>query len=85
MPAFRINVGLVVNPEMRGSRADSSIDGSDAPSANILMRSSEMGLGMSRSSDKSARVSQIVSEIQSHLGSTGIGPRQTERLRTSLA
>ena len=38
MPALRINVGLVVKPEMRGSRADSSIDGSDAPSAKILMR-----------------------------------------------
>ena len=39
MPALRISVGLVVKPAMRGSRADSSIDGSDAPSAKILIRS----------------------------------------------
>src|SRR5579863_199357 len=58
MPALRINVGLVVNPAMRGSRADSSIDGSEAPSAKILIRSKEVGLGMCRPRVKSLRVSQ---------------------------
>src|SRR6185437_3332200 len=42
MPALRIRVGLVVKPPMRGSRADSNIDGSEAPSAKILIRSKEV-------------------------------------------
>ena len=46
IPALRISVGLVVNPAILGSRADSSIDGNDAPSAKILIRSREGMLDM---------------------------------------
>jgi hypothetical protein len=37
---LRISVGFVVNPAIRGSRADSSIDATDAPSAKILIAAS---------------------------------------------
>src|SRR5450631_3383690 len=53
-----MSVGLVVNPAMRGLRADSSMDGSEAPSEKILIRSKEVGLGMCRPRVKSLRVSQ---------------------------
>src|SRR5580765_1540635 len=36
-----MSVGFVVNPAMRGLRADSSMEASDAPSAKTLMASSE--------------------------------------------
>src|SRR6185312_6699112 len=84
MPALRIRVGLVVNPAMRGSRAASSIEGSEAPSAKILMLSSELVLGMAEASaDKSLESRKSSTGSQSHFGGGGSGPWHTDNPRIS--